>query len=203
MAQVVVWALPSEWEHLELFAPGLDDRVATRVRSNVADSGLQPGMVDALVESQLHVARRARDAGVLLMASYGEGAGTFDDPLSLLSLTLAFGHLPPNTATSSRSEAKDTSGAGSTFASSVTPLVVEDPDLTAFVREQHSTLPLADGDEELRQFQVQVHLVSSGSGLVLALTVTTPDPAREEQALVVAREVASTVRVIDVDSEVA
>ncbi len=203
MAQVVVWALPGEWEQVELFAPDLADRVATRVRSNVADSGFDASVVDALVESQVHVARRARDAGVLLMASYGEGAGTLDDPLSLLSLTLAVGQLPPNTARSSRSDAGSTSDTGSAFASSVTPLVVEDPDLTAFVREQHSTLPLADGHEELRQFQVQVHLVSSGSGLVLALTVTTPDPAREEQALVVAREVASTVRVIDVDSEVA
>ncbi len=203
MAQVVVWALPGQWEQVELFAPDLDERVAIRVRANAATSGLQPGVVDALVESQVQVARRARDAGVLVMASYGEGAGTLDDPLSLLSLTLAVGQLPANTAGSSRPRTGSTSDTGSAFASSVTPLVVEDPQLSAFVREQHSTLPLADGDEELRQFQVQVHLVSSGSGLVLVLTVTTPDPAREEQARVVAREVATTVRVIEVDSEVA
>ncbi len=39
MAQVVLWALPGEWEQVELFAPDLDDRIATRVRSNAADSG--------------------------------------------------------------------------------------------------------------------------------------------------------------------
>ncbi len=202
MAQVVLWALPGGWEQVELLAPDLDERVATRVRANAAASGLPPGVVDAL-ESQVQVARRARDAGMLLMASYGEGAGTLDDPLSLLSLTLALGQLPPTTARSSRSGAGSTSDTGSAFASSVTPLVVEDPDLTAFVREQYSTLPLADGDEELRQFQVQVHLVSSTAGLVLVLTVTTPDPAREEQARAVACEVAATVRVIEVSSEVA
>ncbi|MDP9420580.1 MAG: hypothetical protein M3P53_10615 [Actinomycetota bacterium] len=49
MAKVVVWALPGEWEQVELFAPDLDQRVATRVRSNAADSGLRPGNASSIV----------------------------------------------------------------------------------------------------------------------------------------------------------
>ncbi len=49
MAQVVLWALPGEWEQVELFAPDLDDRIATRVRSNAADSGLRPGNASSIL----------------------------------------------------------------------------------------------------------------------------------------------------------
>lgn len=49
MAQVVLWALPGEWEQVELFAPDLDDRIATRVRPNPADSGLRPGNASSIL----------------------------------------------------------------------------------------------------------------------------------------------------------
>ena len=203
MARVVLWALPGDWEQVELFAPDADTRIADRVRSNAAGAGLEPALVDAMVEAQLRVARRARDAGVVLWAAYGEGAGTPEDPLSLLSLTLAVGELPPpgGSRAPGGPRGTDPGDTDSSFASSVRPLVVDDPGLTAFLRERRCDLHVGADGQPLRQFQAQATLVSAAEGMVLVLTVTTPDPSREDQARAVAREVAATVKIVAVEAQ--
>ncbi len=197
MGLVVLWALPDGWAHLELLAPDLDDLVTERVRANAAAAGLGPELVDDLIAGQIHLAHQARDAGVMVWAAYSEGAGTLDDPLSALSLTLAVGELP---ATGRRA---GSGGQGGAPMPPVAPLLVEDPHLTAFVQEGRSTLRLPGGDDDIPQFQVQVFLASTRARLVLVLTVTTADPAREEQARAVAREVATTVTTVEVETEAA
>lgn len=196
MGWVVLWALPGGWEHLELLAPDLDDLVTERVRANAATAGLGPELVEGLVAVQLDLAHQARDAGVMVWAAYSEGAGTLDDPLSALSLTLAVGALPAASNSTRRS-------GGDPPVPALRPFIVEDPHLTAFVQEGRSTLRLPGGDDDIPQFQVQVFLASTRARLVLVLTVTTADPAREEQARAVAREVAMTVTTVEVETEAA
>ncbi len=167
-----------------------------RVRANAATAGLGPELVEGLVAVQLDLAHQARDAGVMVWAAYSEGAGTLDDPLSALSLTLAVGALPA----ASNSTRKP---GGDPPVPALRPFIVEDPHLTAFVQEGRSTLRLPGGDDDIPQFQVQVFLASTRARLVLVLTVTTADPAREEQARAVAREVAMTVTTVEVETEAA
>lgn len=50
-------------------------------------------------------------------------------------------------------------------------------------------------------FQVQAFLVADRVGAVLVLTVTTPDPSREHEARSVAREVAATMRLVEVEAQ--
>lgn len=199
MGWVVLWALPGSWEHLELMAPDLDERVATRVGANAAGAGLGPKLVDDLVAGQIDLAHQARDAGVLVWAGFGEGAGTLDDPLSALSLTLAVGELP---ATGRRAE-PGSGNAGTGSMPALTPLVLEDPELIAYVQERRSTVHLPGADGDLAQFQAQVFLACIRARLVLVLTVTTADPAREDQARAVAREVATTITTVEVETEAA
>ncbi len=204
MGWVVLWAMPGGWVHVELQAVDLDDRVAAMVRANSADAGLDTEAVEELVAAQVELAHLARDAGVLLWAAFGEGAGTLDDPLSLLTLTLALGDLPkPDEDLIDQLRTSLPHGGASSAQPAMRPLVVDDPELTAFVQERRPTVRPPGSDLDLTQFQVQVFLVSPRAGLVLVLTVTTTDPAREDQARAVAREVANTITTIEVETEAA
>ncbi|MGH9022788.1 MAG: hypothetical protein ACRDV9_06780 [Acidimicrobiia bacterium] len=171
---LVLWALPPGWHQIELAAPDVEERIAERVRSN--RPGMKPEALKTLVAIEVEVARQARAGGVVLWADHTEGAGTVEDPLRLIALTLSLTGLP-------RSEEHAPERIDAGFPSTVVPLPLDDDSLVAFTREKRTS----------SAFSVQVFLASPiGSGVV-ALTVSTPVPGWEDQARIVAREVAATV----------
>jgi hypothetical protein len=204
---VLLWALPAGWEQFELFQPDVEDRIAARIRHRFHEVGLDPSAAEGIVAMEVASARQARDAGVLLWAAYGEGAGTMEDPLSLVSLTLALRNLPEGEPTAGQvttaappSAGNDHAGA-SQFARSVSPLALDDDTLCGFSRELH-TRARPPGDEgNIDLFQVEVFVAPRAGGMLAALSVATANPAWKDEARTVAREVASTLAFIPVDTE--
>ena len=142
---------------------------------------------------------RPRDAGVLLWASYTEGAGTVEDPLRLLSLTIAL-QFPGESSVPSHGEptAGPTPPSG---AVSIRPLVLEDPTLYGFTRELRTQARPPGGQSDIALFQVEAFVAPRDGRMLAALSVSTPDPAWEEEARTVAREVAGTLAFINVDGD--
>jgi hypothetical protein len=168
----LLWALPEGWVSFELFQPDVQERIEAHIRDLWASAGLDPAGADEVVAAQVDVARRARDAGVLLMAASARGAGTSEDPLSAVSLTLVLRRLE---------DADGRPPAGGT--GPVRPLVLADSVLCGFLQEIR-TGPL---------LTVEALVAHREARLLAALAVATTDPAREEEARAVSREVADTI----------
>ncbi len=144
--------------------------------------------------AQVTLARQARDANVILWAASGHGAGTPEEPLSLLTLTLAVAELAGGGAP----PADRAGGAG---ASEVSAVVVDDPGIVAFLQERRVPVPLEGANAEVELVQIQVFLVSEAADLTLVLTVATLDPSRHDEARAVAREVATSIKVLEVEAQ--
>ena len=188
----VLWALPDGWVAFELFQPDVEERIEAHIRDLWASAGLDPAGADELVATQVEVAGRARDAGVLLMAGSAHGAGTPEKPLSAVSLTLALRPLEEggDPATSSGPGPSPPSN-GETSRPDPRPLVLHDPLLCGFVQEIR-TGPL---------LTVEALVAHREANLLAALAVATADPAREDEARTVAREVADTVAFLPLGTE--
>jgi hypothetical protein len=206
---VFLWALPAGWEQFELCQPDVEEQIAARIRQRFSDGGLEPSAADGLVAMEVASARQARSAGVLVWAVYGKGAGTKEDPLSLLSLTLALRELPDGEPTAQDVRAAASRSApGSNgrveaipFPASVTPLALDDRTLCGFIRELRTHARPPGGTTDVDLFQFEVFVAPRAGGMLAALSVTTPDPAWHGEARTVAREVANTLAFIPVETE--
>jgi hypothetical protein len=162
-AHALLWAVPDGWLSFELFQPDIEERIEGHIRELWASAGLDPAGADDAVATQLGVARQMREAGVLLMAASAQGAGTLQEPLSAVSLTLALRPLEESPGPSP--------GAGETVRSDPRPLVLQDPLLCGFVQEIR-TGPLLTVEAFVAHREVR---------LLAALAVATTDPNREEE----------------------
>jgi hypothetical protein len=196
---LLLWALPGGWDSFELFQPDVEEQIAGRIRRRYAEAGLDPAAAEGIVAMELEAARQARDAGVLLWASYTEGAGTVEDPLRLLSLTIAL-QLPGETLVPTHG-APTAAPMPATGAVSIRPLVLDDPTLYGFTREVRTQARPPGGERDIPLFQVEAFVAPRDGRMLAALSVTTPDPAWEEEARTVAREVAGTLAFINVDGD--
>ncbi len=196
---LLLWALPGGWDSFELFQPDVEEQIAGRIRRRYAEAGLDPAAAEGIVAMELEAARQARDAGVLLWASYTEGDGAVQDPLRLLSLTIAL-QLPGETSVPSHGvpTAALTPASGRV---SISPLVLEDPTLYGFSHELHTCARPPGGQSDIALFRVEAFVAPRDARMLAALSVTTPDPAWEEEARTVAREVAGTLAFINVDGD--
>jgi hypothetical protein len=181
----LLWAVPDGWVSFELFQRDLEERIEAHIRDSWRSAGLDPDGADDVVATQVDVACRARDAGVLLLAASAHGAGTPESPLSAVNLTLALRPLEdgggaPSTEPGS---APGPSSNWETAGAEPRPLVLQDPMLCGFVREIR-TGPL---------LTVEALVAHRKADLLAALAVATTDSAREDEARTVAREVADTI----------
>jgi hypothetical protein len=183
----LLWALPDGWVSFELFQPDVEEQIEGHIRGLWASTGLDADGADDVVATQVEIARRSRDAGVLVMAASAHGAGTPEEPLSAVNLTLALRRLEESSPSTSpgRELGPSLNGRG------VRPLVLQDPLLCGFVQEIRSG-PL---------LTVEALLAHREAELLAALAVATTDPAREEEARTLAVEVADTIAFLRLGAE--
>lgn len=191
MDAVLLWALPDDWVQFELLAPELAAVVDSDMRRRFAGSRVEEDALASLIGVQIGGFQEAAGDGVVLIAACARKEARPGDPPPGLSLTLALGNRPPTTPAPSTAAAP--SRAAAAFASSVLPLRLSDSDMTGFVRETRSELNLPGIPAPLQQFQVQAFVFPLGEPGVIIVTVTTFDPALEDDARAAARSFADTL----------
>lgn len=208
MDAILLWALPVEWVQFELLAPGVGSQIETEVRRRFEGTGVEEEQVEQLIASQLQALQMSAEDGVVLLATRPERVDGDEDTPPGLSLTLALANLPPHTGerTTPDQKAATTGPEGSNAATGASPsrseplpLVLKDPDMTAFMVEEHAEIPVAGADSILHRFQAQVFVRPKDQGGMAVVTVTTFDPDRTEDARKSAREFADTLTFVSVD----
>jgi len=199
MDAVLLWALPDDWVQFELLAPDVAAKVNADMRRRFAGSGVEEGDLASLIASQLQGFQEAADDGIVLVAACArKEAGPGDLPPGL-SLTLALGNRPPPSAEAAPAAARSPEAAA--FASSALPLRLSDSDISGFIRETRADVTLPGIDAPLTRFQVQAFVFPAGEPGVITVTVTTFDPALEDDARATARGFADTLTFVVADEE--
>ncbi|MCI0688799.1 MAG: hypothetical protein L0Y54_16410 [Sporichthyaceae bacterium] len=126
----------------------------------------------------------ARTTGVVLSATRGRGGGTPEDPLSLLTLSLAVRPWAPaghRTGTAIR----PTHAAAFEF---------EEPMLSGYLTVARCRQPLPGGAGDLASLLIQILGFAPAAGLLVAVSATTADPAAEDELAIAAVGVALSLR---------
>lgn len=200
------WALPKSWLIFDLMRSDVEDQIRARVASRLEESGWPAEMASSLGDLEIGAARQARAAGVLLWASYAEGTGAVEDPMKLLSLTLALAELPEGRSTKDRvASAGDgptsmSSPARPDFIGSVKPLQLGWDDVLGFWRERRLTWHPPGEDVSIQQYQAQAFAVPRGAGIVAVTSVTTAYPQWEREARISAHEFTQTLTFTPVEA---
>jgi hypothetical protein len=199
MEAVLLWALPDDWVQFELLAPDLVAGVDADMRRRFAESGVGEEALGSLIASQVQAFQEAAGDGVVLVAACARKEAGPDDPPPGLSLTLALGNLPPpgGEPTPGASRSPEVTA----FVSSALPLRLSDSDMSGFIRESRGEIPLPGIDRPLSRFQAQAFVFPAGQSGVITVTVTTFDPALEDDARAAARGFADTLTFVAADEQ--
>jgi hypothetical protein len=205
---VLLWALPDAWTQYELLAPDVEARVTEAMQRRFEGNGIDQADLGRVIALQIESLRAFADDGVVLLATRGEAASEAGLPGGL-SLTLALANRPVpgipagRPATGQMPVGPDSLGAPA-FVSEVTPLALEDPALTAFTRESRTEVLVPGLGDPLGQFQAQAFVLPNDHLGMAVVTVTTFNPAFEQEACDIARNFADTLCFVtedDVDPE--
>jgi hypothetical protein len=199
MDAVLLWALPDDWVQFELLAPDLAEDVDADMRRRFAGSDVEETAVASLIATQLRTFQEAAEDGMVLVAACARKEAGVGDPPPGLSLTLALGNRPPPQADAGPAAARSPEAAA--FASSALPLRLSDSDMSGFIRETRADTTLPGIDAPLRRFQVQAFVFPAGEPGVITVTVTTFDPALEDDARATARGFADTLTFVVADED--
>ena len=207
MNAVLLWALPADWTQFELLAPGVDEHIESEVRRRFEGTGADEDEVTRLIATQIQALHEFAQDGVVLLATRPEQAANENHPPPGLSLTLALanrptsnpGEEPVSAPDPAPAEASSTSPAArpAPTRSAPIPLVLKDPDMTAFTVEEHAEVAVAGTN--LKRFQAQVFVLPKDQTGMVVVTVTTFDPDREDDARKSARDFADTLCFVTVD----
>jgi hypothetical protein len=209
MNAVLLWALPSDWTQFELLAPDVGEQIESEVRRRFEGTGVDEDDVARLIDTQIQSLLEFAQDGVVLLATRPEQPGGKNDPPPGLSLTLALANLPssgpggesdpsPDSASSEAGSTSPTGGPAPTRSAPM-PLVLQDPDMTAFTIEEHTEVVVAGPGGALKRFQAQVFVMPKDQAGMAVVTVTTFDPDREGDARKSARDFADTLCFVNVD----
>jgi hypothetical protein len=196
---VLLWALPDDWVQFELLASDLAANVDADMRRRFAGSGVEEEALAGLIARQIEGFQEAAGDGVVLVAACARKQAGPGDPPPGLSLTLALGNLPPPAAKAAPAAAPSLEAAA--FAASAVPLQLSDSDMSGFTRETRAEVALPGIDEPLRRFQAQAFVFPAGEPGMITVTVTTFDPALEDDARATARGFADTLTFVAADEE--
>jgi hypothetical protein len=200
MDAVLLWALPDDWVQFELLAPDVAETFDADMRRRFAGSGVAENALSSLIGAQLRGLQEAADDGIVLVAACPRKQAGPGDPPPGLSLTLALGNRPPPQAGTAPT-AVGRSPEAAAFVSSALPLRLSDPDMSGFIRETRGEVALPGIDPPLARFQAQAFVFPAGEPGFITVTVTTFDPALEDDARAAARAFADTLTFVVADEE--
>lgn len=182
--------IPPGWERLDADPEG----IARSLDLRWADHHLTDQARSRLLDAQVAAVGRAKVSGIVLWAARQTGAGTSEDPLSLLSLTVAINTPPPTqSGTDSGGPAPEPAGASAPTRPARSPLSMMYDHLAGVMEERRLSQPLDDLERPIPVFQAQASIVPADHSAVITVVATTPDPAREDEARRVVASVASTL----------
>ena len=207
MNAVLLWALPTDWTQFELLAPDVDEKVESEVRRRFDGTGVDEDEVTRLITAQIQALHEFAQDGVVLLATRPERADGENAPPPGLSLTLALANRPtsspgedsisaPDAAPAEVGPASPAARPAPTRSASI-PLVLKNPDMSAFTVEEHAEVAVAG--TTLKRFQAQVFVLPKDQTGMAVVTVTTFDPDREADARKSARDFADTLCFVTVD----
>lgn len=202
MHAVLLWALPDLWIQFELLAPDVEARIEEEMRRRF-EGIVEETELARVIALQVENIRSVAEDGIILLATYGQGSSDSGIPPPGLSLTLALANRPPSgdPSTGATEQAAPRSADTAAFVSKATPLVLEDPELTAFTRERRTELPVAGVDRPFNQFQAQAFVLPKDQAGMAIVTVTTFHPDFEDEARDAARNFANTLCFVTADDE--
>ena len=128
--------------------------------------------------------RLARATGVVLSAARGRGSGTPDDPLSLLTLSLAVRPWPAPGRGAGRVD-RPRHAAVFEF---------EQPMLSGYLTVARYRQPVPGGTGPVSSLLIQVIGFAAAPSLVVALSATTADPAAEDELATAAAGTGRSIR---------
>lgn len=205
---LLFWALPDSWMQFDLLAPDVGERIEAEMRLRLESAGIEDADLARLIEVQLARLREAAADGVVLFATRAQGGADVGDPPPGLCLTLALANRPApeaNGGPEAPGEEPPSRGAASApaaaFVSEARPLLLDDPELEALVREKRTEVTVPGTEQRLSQFQAQAFVLPKGHVGTAVITVTTFDPDREDDARETARQFAGTLRFVTSDEE--
>lgn len=206
---VLLWALPDTWLQFETLDPDIDARIEEEMRRRFEGVVDEADLARVVALQRENILTAAED-GIVLVATTAEATSGTGMPPAGLSLTLALANLP-GAGTSNPTSAPETppeqpatgggSGSAPPFLSETTPLVLEDPDLIAFVSEGHAEVSFAGLETPVTRFQAQTFVVPRDQAGVAVITVTTFDANCEDEARETARSFANTLCFASTDDE--
>ena len=178
---LLVWALPGEWDAYDLDDSDVAEDLLGTLRARWSSFHLDEAAEEILFWGPVRALQQAREAGTLLWAIRATGDGTAESPLSTVSLSIALADLIPDRAM--KSNGNQGAEAPTTFRNRAKSLPL-DRSMTGFVIEERMTA--FDG---VSLYSAQIFVTSPPVPAVAVVSVTTADPARENEA----REAASFV----------
>jgi hypothetical protein len=202
---VLLWALPDSWTQYELLAPDLDAHVEQEMRRRFGGVCRDDRDLERVIAMQIESLQGFAADGIVLLATYGEGGSEEEEaPLGLI-LTLALANRPPSNApeldSSSTISPIDPATVATEFASEATPLLLDDPDLTAFTCERRIEATVPGAHTPVRQFQAQAFVLPNDQIGMAVITVTAFHPASEDHARQAARDFAHTLCFVTTEDE--
>jgi|GEM_PF-5299250 len=196
---LLAWALPGEWDEWDVDDPLVEERVADEIKLRWSAYNLDETAERILIAPTVAALRQARLAGTLLWAIRSQGDGTERNPLSTLSLSIALVDLVPDTIFgATESNGKGMSTAKEAFQKRVKAIPL-DRSMKGFVVEQRSRV--YEFEEEISRYCAELFVVPQSLPVTAVISVSTLDPAREEEAREAAGFVARSIHFIPVEEE--
>jgi hypothetical protein len=182
--------IPPGWDRM-----GGDEAAVTRaIGERWSGYHLTDEARSVLREAHSTAHKRATALGVVLWAVKGAGTGAREDPLSILSLTVAVNQPigAPNPGDRRREEIGSESAVRPVGPRRRIPTSAGN--LSAAMEEQRFDTTFPGLDYPVPVFQAQAFVVPKDMSATVTVTSMTPDPAREAEARQATIAVASTLR---------
>lgn len=203
---VLLWALPDSWVQYELLAPDVNACIERDMRRRFEGTGVDETELARVIALQIDTLRSFAEDGIILLATQPRSQGDPEKPPTGLSLTLALANRPASGTPGESTAMADGSPAGpspaaSTFISEAEPFILEDPELSAFMRESRVEVPVPGVETPLSRFQAQAFVLPDAQAGMAVITVTTFDHDSEDDARQVARYFANTLCFVTADDQ--
>jgi hypothetical protein len=198
---LLLWALPDTWLQFELLAPDVEEHLDAEMRRRFEGTGVEEEDLARVITLQAQTLRESAADGIVLLATRAEEGGSPGEPPPGLSLTLALANRPTSGSPGEEGSEGGRSSGVAAFISEASPLLLDDAELSAFTRESRAEVPVAGIEKPLTRFQAQAFVLPKGQAGMAVITVTTFDPAFENEARDTARGFANTLCFVTADDE--